>query len=405
MAISASEMLLRVATSRLTVPKMRFAAVLHGVVGLIILLACHMLVTTRIAGKIQYARTQTAELARELESLNNQLEALEGDTAKLQIRAADVNKRIQEWSAQRKQRAHKHGHASSQHIVVGAENVHEVELQGFQRNRVVMDGPYCTPMTAPKKPLPKFVFVAGVEGSGHHALLSVWEKLKEDSVPLELIVYDQVFHQLGVENHASYHYSRISLEEREAAMRPVFEHAAQRGATVIDAQNSYPMGQFAGSLAHPDLLQLAKLDGKLFDLRVIVLYRNPTDAVLSAVRRFRSEDGPSKYKNSQFQARMVAESLVAINNALPHLSCGKWTMLQYEDFVHNPRLLAGPFARLLGLPKSAFDSSLANVHAPPKRTLTHAVQEEQRLLDEFFSRQAVLWPLLASAAKQSTTAP
>ena len=265
-----------------------------------------------------------------------------------------------------------------------------------------MEGPYCdaTRDAGAKTSLPKFIFVAGVEGSGHHALLSVWEKLRA-SVAMDVIVFDQTFHQLGIENHASYHYSRISLDDRREAMRPVFEHAAKNNAIVIDAQNSYPMGQYAGSLSHPDLVQLAQLDGVLYDLRVIVLYRNPTDTVMSAVRRFRDATDPTQYKNSQFQARAVAESLVAINNALPHLPCSKWVMLQFEEFAHNPKLLLGPLSRLLELPKATIEPALRHIRMPAKHTESPELQAERRVLNEFFARQCVLWPLLASAAKHT----
>ena len=60
-----------------------------------------------------------------------------------------------------------------------------------------MEGPYCdaTRDAGAKTSLPKFIFVAGVEGSGHHALLSVWEKLRA-SVAMDVIVFDQTFHQI-----------------------------------------------------------------------------------------------------------------------------------------------------------------------------------------------------------------
>jgi hypothetical protein len=114
-------------------------------------------------------------------------------------------------------------------------------------------------------------------------------------VELELVVYDQLFHSLGIENHASYHYSSILQSTYIDHMTPVFHRAAAEGKVVIDAQNSYPMGKGAGPLAHPDLLKLAALDGVLYDLRVIIIYRDPVDAVLSAVRRFQNKEVCSFY--------------------------------------------------------------------------------------------------------------
>lgn len=273
--------------------------------------------------------------------------------------------------------------------------LHQAALQGVQRNRLVTGPPYCTVVTPSQ--LPKFLFVAGIEGSGHHALLTIWESLKE-TIPLEIIVYDQVFHVLDIEQHASYHYSKISLNSRLKAMSSTFQRAAARGATVIDAQNSYPMGEFAGSLAHPDLLQLQKLDGILYDFRVVVLYRDPADAVMSAVRRFRS-DGPRKYKSHLFQARMAVESLVAINNALPQLGCGKWVMFKYEDIVRTPSLLLGPLARLLGVSKTILQGSLSHIKAPTKRELSVLEKKQHEILNNFFHRQEALWPILASLSK------
>jgi hypothetical protein len=265
-----------------------------------------------------------------------------------------------------------------------------------------MDGPYCRESAAesPKPPpdLPVFVFVAGVEGAGHHALVSVWETLQAHSVALELIVFDQTFHSLGIENHASYHYASIRLEQHFEAMKPIFEKARKNKAIVIDAQNSYPMGAYAGSLAHPDLLYLQEFDGVLYDLRVIALYRDPTDTVLSAVRRFYDE-GEAAYKTPEYQARMVSESLVNINNNLPHLPCGKWMMMKYEDFVANPRQFSGPFSRLLKVPKQSLEHAFDRVRRPPSRVEDDMLAKARPVLDDFFNRQKALWPLLAAAAE------
>lgn len=174
-------------------------------------------------------------------------------------------------------------------------------VQSFKKNHVVTSG-LCTSRPISGNTLPKFIFVAGVEGSGHHALKDVWWALEASGLKLKLIVYDQIFHSLGIENHASFHYSSISKETYQEHMAPTFSQAAADGAIVIDAQNSYPMGMGAGSLAHPDLVMLSELDGKLFDLRVIVIYRDPVAATLSAVRRFQDSD-EYMYKNYEFQAR------------------------------------------------------------------------------------------------------
>lgn len=61
-----------------------------------------------------------------------------------------------------------------------------------------MEG-HCLPARAPvagEKPLPKYVFVAGVEGSGHHALKAVWTELKAHQ-KVSQSAGNQTFIQLG----------------------------------------------------------------------------------------------------------------------------------------------------------------------------------------------------------------
>lgn len=156
------------------------------------------------------------------------------------------------------------------------------------------------------------------------------------------------------------------------------------------------MGMYAGPLAHPDLLFLRQMDGKLFDLRVIVIYRNPVDATLSAVRRFR-DDSEARFKNHAFQARMVTESLATINNALPSLPCGKYMVMRYEDFAKNPRQFTGPLARILGVPKSHLSNAFKTIYKKPPHRDSPEVAEQRQQLTEFFARQQVLWPTIAGA--------
>ena len=267
-------------------------------------------------------------------------------------------------------------------------------------NQVIQNPPYCTrrPKRTPllKGKLPQFVFVAGVEGSGHHALKDVWWALEDSGTKLKLVVYDQLFHSLGIENHASFHYSSIRKESYISAMKPLFEDAARDGAFVVDAQNSYPMGKGAGVLAHPDLVMMEELDGILYDFKVIVLYRDPVNATLSAVRRFQNDE-EYLYKNHGFQARMVSENLATINNALPLMPCGKTLAIRYEDLTTHPEKLVGPMSNLLGVSKGVINKAFAKLHPHQGSPDSPKKAADRRLLNVFFKLQKVMWPLLESA--------
>lgn len=271
-----------------------------------------------------------------------------------------------------------------------------VPCKGFPLNTVITQPPLCTPKKqgSSQNKLPTFVFVAGVEGSGHHALKDVWWSLERSGVKIKLIVYDQVFHSLGIENHASYHYSSVRKETYIKNMKPLFEEARKTGATVIDAQNSYPMGKGAGSLAHPDLIMLNELDGELYNLHVLVMFRDPVNATLSAVRRFRNDD-EYQYKNSQFQARMVSENLAVINNALPMLPCNRYMVVSYEKLIQEPSSLRAPIAQFLGVPSTVLKEGFKKLTPREPKPDSPSVANDRKELKAFFKDHELLWPLLA----------
>ncbi len=269
-------------------------------------------------------------------------------------------------------------------------------MNGFSHNKIISQPPYCKakkPVNQSKK-LPIFIFVAGIEGSGHHALKSIWHHLQK-KIDIKLIVYDQLFHSFGIENHASYHYSSVDKETHFGTLKKVFDEAKQNGQIVIDAQNSYPMGKGAGSMAHPDLLMINQFDGVLYDLRVIILHRDPSSSVLSAVRRFQ-DDGEYSYKNPQFQARMVTESMTHLNNVMPLLTCEKYMVLNFEAFVKQPIKLVPTLASLSGIPANHLKDALETIKKPEKKHSNQA-DEARELLKEYFLIQEVQWPLLAKS--------
>eukprot|EP00049_Salpingoeca_infusionum_P019772 m.362993 g.362993 ORF g.362993 m.362993 type:complete len:373 (+) comp21305_c0_seq1:176-1294(+) len=343
-----------------------------------------------------HMRNQVDALAREAKALKASIDAsIEEsekfgiETARLTVQDKELDERIQRLSQASMKKPEKIRQIPSS--MIGT-----VRLQNFQKNKVVMEGPFCSKLKKKNKDLPLFVFVAGVEGSGHHSLHGIWNSLKKH-MAVEQIVFDQKFHSLDINNHASYQYSKVDVEAHKQAMQPIFEQFKQSGGIVVDTQNSYPMGMFAGSLAHPDLLMLNELDGVLFDLRVIVLLRDLTDAAMSAVRRFTTTKD-AEYKTPQFQARMMSENLASLNNMLPLLGCEKWMALQFEDFVSNPKQFVGPFARLLGFPKTHFDGAFDSVRKPSAKAYNVQQQAERAILADFFQRQQVLWPLIAAAS-------
>ena len=255
------------------------------------------------------------------------------------------------------------------------------------------------------KRLPTYLFVCGIEGAGHHALETVWEELGH-YLDFKLVTFNPGLHAFAKDPKVprAYQHSSIALERQIQ----VFDNFLRQPDVldkelIIDARNSYPEGFGSGSLAHPDLVHLAALDGYLFDLRVLVIQRNLTDAVLSAVRRFNVKQ--FTFKNLQYQARVVQDAMTMINNALAYVPCGKTLALSYDELVAFPTAFATPLAHLLTLDAVTLTKCFGGIRTHSKRKLSHAEgsQREEMTsattgtdLDEFFHRASPLWPVLAS---------
>ena len=252
----------------------------------------------------------------------------------------------------------------------------------------------CQTHSAPEstRQLPIYLLVAGVEGAGHHALESVWKRL-QTSYDLTITTYKASIHAFSKLHNVSlaYQYGSIELDLHRTALEQYL--VSHPGELIIDSRNSFPMGFNVGNLAHPDIVSLSQLDGDLIDLRVLFIYRDPTAAVLSSVRRF---SNPCPYKSYQWQARSCQQSLTVMNNAIPSLKCGKFMYLGYEDFTTNPNKYNTELARLLSVdPQLLADcyQDLRPADLDPQEPSNIASQRQA--LDVFFNKQQVLWPLLA----------
>lgn len=357
------------------------------------LAAMALLATDRVLLHVQEGQIRALE--KEQAAIRARARHIREETKQLQAKRQELDLSVDEMSAEMKRLSQTRPPLprTTSSTKASTVSIKQSSAKVFPRNVVVRASPFCQERVVSPSKLPKFIFVAGVEGSGHHALKDVWHSLQEAGHKLEIVVYDQIFHSLGIENHASYHYSSILQETYLEHMRPVFEKAAAEGKVVIDAQNSYPMGKGAGPLAHPDLLKLVALDGVLFDLRIIVLFRPPVDAVLSAVRRFQDDD-EYLYKNEEFQARMITESLATINNALPHLPCDRYMMIEYETLVHHPARFIEPLAQLLDVAAPALSGAFSNLKPRVKPPEAPEKVAKRQKLKAFFDIQKILWPLL-----------
>jgi hypothetical protein len=223
---------------------------------------------------------------------------------------------------------------------------------------------------------------------------TVWEALATH-VDVGITTYNPGLHSFAKNATVdrAYQFSSIDLSRHERRFKTFLQAPNIAGKKIIfDTRNSYPEGFGVGNLAHPDLVYLTELDGKLFDLRVLVMYRDPTTSVLSAVRRFKVQD--FQYKNYEFQARAVQESLTVINNGLSAVACGKTMLLQYEELLRDPGKFSSDLAKLVGVSNAQIRKCTGDLHPPEPKPMQGDMVEMASDLNTFFEKQRHMWPLL-----------
>ncbi|KAK4533672.1 hypothetical protein CCYA_CCYA18G4554 [Cyanidiococcus yangmingshanensis] len=183
--------------------------------------------------------------------------------------------------------------------------------------------------------LPLFLFIAGVEGSGHHALGIALERCFDVSFSFAPDVWVAQYYSLTpyVWTNASEFYERLSSNSYGVSV--IGANA------VLDYQHSFPFGWFRSALFHPDLSVLNELDGEYFDLRVIFLHRDPAETVSSALSR-------GFVKDPFLQARIVESALMYMDRFLEVMPPEKAVVIHYDRYRKQPLEYVDVLSRVSG---------------------------------------------------------
>jgi hypothetical protein len=240
--------------------------------------------------------------------------------------------------------------------------------------------------------LPIYVLVAGIEGAGH-GLLAEYFSLLESLTPLLFVRKSHNAHRIDLAQQAPYLYTGINLDEQSSHLWALAQDAFEQQSIIVDTESVFPMSVSGGSLNSPDLLHLLLLDGVLFDLRVIVLQRDPIHAVQSSVRRYYSATN-MLFKTLEYQARVAEENLVYISNTLRLIPCENLVRIDFECFIHNASQYAGDLGRVLGIaPELLHSLPSPRYKASPNDIF---LKDDIDILTEFMTSHASLWPGIGS---------
>lgn len=110
-----------------------------------------------------------------------------------------------------------------------------------------------------------------------------------------------------------------------------------------------------------------------------------------------------QYKNYQYQARSVQESLTMINNGLAAVPCGKALLLPYAELLESPRKFSEPLAKLLSVDSADLSKCFSEIKAPTDKTkeLSGNAAKMHSDLSRFFVQQAPLFPLFGGGSMLS----
>ncbi len=171
--------------------------------------------------------------------------------------------------------------------------------------------------------LPLFLFIAGVEGSGHHALGIALERCFDVSFSFAPDVWVAQYYSLTPYPWAN------ATEFHQRLLSNSYGASVIGAEAVLDYQHSFPFGWYRSTLFHPDLNVLNDLDGEYFDLRVIFLHRDPAETVSSALSR-------GFVKDPFLQARIVEAALMYMDRFLEVMPPEKAVVIHYDKYRKQP---------------------------------------------------------------------
>jgi len=197
------------------------------------------------------------------------------------------------------------------------------------------------PSTRSQKPhLPLFVLSVGLEGAGHH----LWSEKLDVPVVDCLWINGRHYHRDigdGV--------PRTTAAELESGLLEQFKLRQESGKppcrTIFDAEDSFPTGAIRKSgrlFMRPDIVNLQKLDGRVINVKYLVILRNVTDTALSALRR-------NFFTNVDAELRTVEHTLTYLEAALRSAPCHKTFIAHYEHALADPAAFLNPLAAFLEL--------------------------------------------------------
>ena len=266
--------------------------------------------------------------------------------------------------------------------------------------------------------LPELIFVAGIEGSGHHLMSVLFNSL---AMKGRLRPYDVIFSPkinlldpgfIVTNYNMGFGIIRKRLFRNRLAPLVKKMNAIKRagGRGTVVATNSFPMGFSALTTARPDLLVLKYFDCVLYRLKIIVTKRHPLLAITSTVRRFGQQRfGPYGKKVLNpfppednpyiMQARITEDQLIYLDQQVRRFSCNQLHFVSMEKIYSNEtrQIELEELTKFLEFNNEETSAFLNLTLRAPETQISlppNCTDCTNKVLYEFFEDRKDMWPLM-----------
>ncbi|ELS03747.1 TIGR03032 family protein [Xenococcus sp. PCC 7305] len=231
----------------------------------------------------------------------------------------------------------------------------------------------------------KFLFLVGVEGTGHHMIRAILANCFEQDhfVPQGewhqlLLNYWDASQRFKIENETPDCSKSKNIREELAH---IFQSYSNQNAThLFESLSSFPCYQPRQTLRRPDIIDFADIVSDLIEVKYLILYRNPVSATYSAIRRGFTD-------NIYLQAKIVESNLIYIDKQFSQLPQTSYKVLHFEEFLDNPTLYSKKIADWWNLDRETVVQGLANFRQP--FPYSQIPTKEKEILENFFTQKRI----------------
>ncbi len=246
-----------------------------------------------------------------------------------------------------------------------------------------------------------YIFVAGVEGVGHHGLNPLLTKALQSSSMLQQSNGEVVRNKRRLKRILNWYWCRSHpLGFTRPLVRAMINRffrierlkARQNNQVrVVLEDNSFPAGVNRDLDKAWDLLEMREIVSAYADeIYFIGLYRDPIAATFSH----------PGFDNGMFNhAEVLKQSLIYLNGQMQQVKDVKKLFLRYEDLSDGQQGLAPVLAEFLGIEREAVDLGFNEIRASKKNWRKQMPPEDQQKMMAIFSEEEAQrhWPLFANS--------